>query len=279
MKPTKAFTLIELLVVISIIAVLVSLLIPALGKAKDQAKKVYCSSNLRSLTIAVSMYARSNVDETPYSTNRFEVPNGWAPGWCGATHTLGTNQSLPLEEQIEGNSTDLATGLMRGLLWPYVESTKGWRCPADPDDTQLRSYCMAAEWFGTHTENDNSVWYDPGTAGLVYRKLSQIRHPASRFMFVDQIGQNTDAYFAIWYSRPRWWNIPNYLHRDSSVNGFADGHVEAYKLEPETVELAEEALGNANAINGDYFMIQEDFPDNEDLKYYQRASWGHIGWR
>ena len=56
----KAFTLIELLVVISIIALLVSILMPALAKAREQAKQAVCLINLRNLSLAWTLYADNN---------------------------------------------------------------------------------------------------------------------------------------------------------------------------------------------------------------------------
>ena len=60
------FTLIELLVVISIIAILASLLMPALAQAKNAAKQIYCLNNLKSISVASFTYANSNDSYIPY---------------------------------------------------------------------------------------------------------------------------------------------------------------------------------------------------------------------
>jgi prepilin-type N-terminal cleavage/methylation domain-containing protein len=60
MRTRHAFTLVELLVVIAIISVLISVLLPALSKARESAKLVACASNLRQLSVAMSLYATQN---------------------------------------------------------------------------------------------------------------------------------------------------------------------------------------------------------------------------
>src|SRR3954452_683755 len=80
-KQKKAFTLVELLVVIGIIAVLISILLPALSRARAAANQVYCASNLRQLYTAMQLYSSAY--------NQFVMPSKIATGsdrdnmWCG----------------------------------------------------------------------------------------------------------------------------------------------------------------------------------------------------
>lgn len=138
---------------------------------------------------------------------------------------------------------------------------------------------MAAQWWGQYTKSDNSIpVLGSSQSGIAFRRLSGIKNASGRFLFVDQLGYNSDAYAAIWYNQPRWWNIPNFKHRGGSVNGFADGHVETYKFNKETIDLAQRSLDSPSQIQNGFRMIQEDCSDNDDLKYYQRATWGEIAW-
>src|SRR4051794_2828690 len=66
-RSEKAFTLIELLVVIAIIAILASLLLPSLSRAKDKAKDIQCVNNLKQLGIALYMYADEHEGKLPYA--------------------------------------------------------------------------------------------------------------------------------------------------------------------------------------------------------------------
>ncbi len=71
----SGFTLVELLVVISIIGLLMGLLLPALNKARQQAKKVVCVSNMRQMGIALNAYLMDSDNRLPSSSCRISDPN------------------------------------------------------------------------------------------------------------------------------------------------------------------------------------------------------------
>ena len=79
-KRLMSFTLIELLVVIAIIAILASMLLPALGNARDRAKQVGCANNLKQIGCAVNFYAGDNDGLIP--AWRIEFPVYWDIALC-----------------------------------------------------------------------------------------------------------------------------------------------------------------------------------------------------
>lgn len=109
----RGFTLIELLVVVAIIALLISILLPSLSRARDQAKTAVCSSNLHQLAIISLQYSDEN--------------QGRLPRIRGTTGPSQNNAPYLQSDTIFN-------------MWPYLKEFKAYRCPSARDENSVRIY-------------------------------------------------------------------------------------------------------------------------------------------
>jgi prepilin-type N-terminal cleavage/methylation domain-containing protein len=138
----RAFTLLELLVVIATLAVLATLLIPALAKTDDNGARMVCINNLRQMGMALGLYAAENQDHLPHSNwdggSGTSAPRGWLYG-------MRASQGLPVgfpagtvpDPYSSAPPYNLLTNpagtnaWQSGLWFQYVGNFRSYLCPVD----------------------------------------------------------------------------------------------------------------------------------------------------
>lgn len=248
----RGFTLIELLVVIAVIAILASMLLPALSIAKNKALATKCLNNQRQLTLAWSMYSDDNDDTLP--------PNNYVFSWPRLSTTGDLNSWCRGNAQTEvGN-----TSIVDGLLWPYNNNPLIYRCPSDrsqvrtpdgqvvPGSRRNRSYNMSGSIHCDVTVNDFPD----------YRKKSAIKTPPPSRFFVfidtDEDGIRGSHFMTFpngFIGRDLWGDLPSDRHSQGANVSFADGHVDFWKWKtPKTWKQFGQIVSDAE--KPDYIRLQ-----------------------
>ena len=236
-----AFSLIELLIVIAIIALLASMLFPALRAARGEGIRISCQNNLRQLAVGTQIYTADNEgrlpDNNPGSTNDWVRGNLLMPGQA-------TNQIL----------------LQQGKLFPYANHSSTYHCPADRSQTngvlRVRSYSMNG-WVGSRYMNT----YARPTAFRTFLRDSELAAvgPANIWLMLDEHELSiNDAWFQVTMddSRP-FGSFPASRHELAYDLSFADGHIELYRLrDPGTLRLATGEL-QVSPFNLDWIRLKK----------------------
>jgi len=165
----KGFTLIELLVVIAIIALLLSIIIPSLNLAKQKAKNILCTNDLRQYSICAELYLNENDETYPRAWDSLfaSTPSGWCQ-WHD-------------EENFLDSRPDLA-----GPLWPYLDTQGIHLCP---------TFNRIGKTYGQNHPSHNpnipinpqysysmNILLGPGYA----EKRSRVRRPMHAFFFAEE---------------------------------------------------------------------------------------------
>jgi len=270
----SAFTLIELLVVISIIALLIALIIPALRSAREQGHRTVCLSNLKQLTLAWNLYAYDNDENLVNGRATRSPPRGpWGPPWVDvssfSTHDLN----------------DASSRHHNGALWAYLKDEGVYRCPRSRLDRPVTYAIVCAANGESPDETRQSIFRSKriGSTVLWIRKLTDIVSPsaAQRSIFVDYGNSPAigDA-FQVHYAHPGWalgGGIP-FVHHDQGMTlSMADGHVEYWKWRgAETMDMIRATLPSGSFTDGRFEPRTAD--GLHDLQRLQKATWGRLGY-
>lgn len=190
----KKFTLIELLVVIAIIAILASMLLPALNRARDRGKSAKCVSNLKNLHLMLANYMHDNNGRYPYTV----------------LATLG--------EPISNTKYPLAWHrLLAPTLFPYAASSAVgiFRCPSQISVNVSRNYTISSELGGVEADLSPRV------------NLNRIRRPSATVSNVDGTASLSVMAINGWETDAQWLGeqVVHWRHSNMANVSYVDGHV------------------------------------------------------
>jgi len=203
----KLFTLIELLVVIAIIAILAAMLLPALAKAREKARTISCTSQLKQLGLATSMYTNDN-DDMIAGVNDITVAGKYT----------SDSAIIPEAPNLMKNGSTWYR-CWATAIWPYVNNEKMYLCPSN---LTFRSsyYCNYGEPSGSGSGDKNSNILSTS------RSLGTIKKP-SDFMVISEKGNGGGTSYIL---STKYYCMAAPHNKDQANYVQADGHCGTAKV-------------------------------------------------
>lgn len=217
----KAFTLIELLVVIAIIAILAAILFPVFARARENARRSSCLSNLKQIGLGAMMYIQDYDERYPqaywyksatFTKSASDYVTQTKAGTPGARFRTGDAGGSP-----SGNYVS-----WMDLIHPYVKSTQLFECPSATNDERFPSYGynpMISGWNRTSTGR--------GIASAEISRPAEVimNHDANMYYATDY-GGNIWCGTTFTTTRKDWV----YYHLEGFNVTYADGHAKWHKM-------------------------------------------------
>lgn len=231
---SRAFTLVELLVVVAIVAILISILLPALGRAREQAKVAVCLSNLRSLGAALQTYLQTNGDRFPGAGLGHGSPNREADSWV--------SQMLAEIGRRGGERDGSGAG---ATLRGEVRDVR--RCPADASPHFVEPRLVGGERVWRQTSYASNYYFAVPQAQIAsigkthaYDRVDRVPRPATTIFWAEMAEQG--EYATADHFHPELWfgGDPPVLagqqlqlerHARKANYGMIDGHAELLPFE------------------------------------------------
>lgn len=170
----KAFTLIELLVVISIIAVLAAILFPVFARARENARRSSCMSNLKQVGLGTMMYVQDYDEKYPIC--RYHPgKNQTDPAMPGAQYYV--------QFACEGE-TDGSCVTWQDLVYPYTKSTQIFACPSQSGSNADSGLPYPSYGYSSAISSERASRFKAGTPRIPV-SMAVVQRPAEIFMFVE----------------------------------------------------------------------------------------------
>jgi len=239
MYKNRGFTLVELLVVIAIIALLMGVLLPALARAREQAKKITCANGLKQMFLGLNIFANDNGGQLPLKDSA-NWP--WDISYSTTDYMIKVNADKDMKAAFYC-PTNSAKNWKKALYWRFSEPLP---CNAKSEDTpeptanrnlqfRVTSYAFIID---SRTGYTNPPLALPGTPKKKWLRTMNEKQPSTTELIVDAIistatNANTASFNQITvggvYGRCAIYDISNHLRSGRPEGGnvmFLDGHTE-----------------------------------------------------